>query len=305
MAEFETTIKDLLALVRTLLVANTGSGTTLSGIKQVKRGVLPPKPIYDLITIVPVEEQYVSYRASRRAIVAREIGVHVLIKDLRGKKGIYTAEQYIDAVFEILRTNYSLPDGGGEAKTRRVTFGEIDFSSDETNQGVVHDALLPVTYESHETLPYPTLTSAQVDNPSGNSLTKAVFDTLKALQVTTLSSFKEFSRGNFGPRGLFPLLVVDVADESQGNLWDGVDDVNTGITVSLYSKIQGAADSTLTNHLNLLEPVKDGLQTDIHWGGRCSRSEISGINFTTALKNNEQLYETNLTLSTRGKDNSP
>lgn len=299
-----TTMKDLLLSVKTLLGTETSSGGTLYGIKQVKRGVLPPRNQYPMIILLPAGERYTRYYSGNKARVERSIEIHVVNKDLRGVQGFKNNEDYMDALTEKLRSNPTLPDSLAAPTTEIMVPGSENFNEVETPEGILLDSVTTVMYSSTESLPAPTIERDQVDDPSPKSIADAIHSRLRTLKLTTLSSVKEISRGDWGPHLQMPMIMVASASEASSLLEiNGQDVMNGTYYVILRSEVLGASDQTLDNHLTMLEPLKQGLQATPQWSGMCRRSFIDNIGFSSELPDNKALYQTTIELVTESKRN--
>ena len=296
----ETTMTDLLGAVRTMLQAQTQTGEGLYGIRQVKRGVLPPRYQLPTLAILPVSEVYTGYYSGREARLERTLEIHVVARDLRGKQGMYDTETLVDAARDLVRADYRLLNGA-TARTLDVETGTIHFGESQMGDDLLQDAYFDAIYRCREFLPQPTLVNAVTDNPTGPAVADLVFDHLKA---SLGSAFREYSLGDIGPRGLWPAMIVS-ADTVASEPLPGRDLLAGDITVTLQSPVYGASDQTLSGHLESLELVKDALQDTPQWSGRCRSSQIDEIAFTTAPHSKEGLlYETEIAFSYESKANT-
>lgn len=301
MAAGETTMSDLLGAIRTLLQAQTTTGLPLWGVRQVKRGVLPPRYQLPTLAILPVSEEYTAYYSGRDARLERTVEVHVVARDLRGKQGMYDTEGLIDAARDLLRADYQLLDGSNVPRVLNVDCGPIYFGEAQIGEDLLQDAHFDVVYRCRDRLPALTLVSAVTDDPDGHDVADLVFDHLKAALG---ASFREYSLGDLGPRGLWPALLLQ-ADSVESEPYPGRDLLQGGLTVTLLSPVYGASDQTLIGHLESLEAVKDALQDTPQWSGRCRSSQIDAITFTTAPHAKEGLlYQTEIAFSYTAKSNT-
>jgi len=295
-------MKDVLDGVRTLFSDNSGSGEDLEGVKTFKRGVLPPHNVYPMVTVLPIGEEYIEYRSSRRTLTARTVEVHCLAKDLRGYPVYDTVEDLADKAYDLLKANHTLPDSESTERTIDIDLGSIDIQELESAEGGLADAFFDVDFISYEYLPAPTRVLAQIDNPATQTIGDLIYARLKDLGSTTLSDFREFAQGNMNRRALYPALIVATDAERQGDMWAGISDITGDYSIVLLSPVRGAADQDLIYHLDLVEPVKAGLLGEPNWGGNCLDTEITRISYSTYLRDSEKLYRTDIDLETLSKD---
>lgn len=308
MASPATTMKDLLNSLcdksRTAITA----ATYFTGIKIVKRGVLPPRTQYPVLTFLPRSETIVQYRAGGRYVVDRLCEAHIYVRDLRSnKQGIDSVQQYLDDIQQLFRANTTLTDSGGAATTTNVEFQSFDFGVSEIEGGYIQHGVVPMIWRSHEDLPTRILTSTITDNPDTGDIYTAIYNQLYGKRAGTLAAVGTFTKGEFGPkqRATRPFLIVsaDNALHSQG-IYAGADSINGEYAVTVLSQVLGGSNNEMDDHLDIVEPIKDALQEIPHWGGKCLNSAITGIDYSTWAGNNLLHYQTTVRLSTIGKDNN-
>lgn len=301
----ESPMKDIIGAIKTLLSANSGVGNTLSKIKQVKRGVLPHRYQLPVISIMPAFERIASRRSGRQVIIERGIEVFIIDKDHRGRAGIQELQTLASQTKEILTDNYLL-DGGGSAIVTQADFDVIEYSMEEDGDSLLHTAKIPIVYRNDEQLPLTTSTTTLVNNPTIGTISGAIYDDIYALRTTTLTGIKRFFNDEWGPfTGKLPALVVSPANTVVEPRYAGIDLHHHTITVDILSSIRSANDAELLTVLDLVEAVKDGLQTDIRFEGNTLWSFIDDISFSTGVDNNDFVYQATITMTATSKDNTP
>jgi hypothetical protein len=224
----------------------------------------------------------------------------------QNKEKLQIVQDYLDELQELCRANYTLPDANTSPTTMDVIFDDLDVSIEERGQGFVQHGILNTTWTSLEDLPTQTRTHTSTDNPDVDTLQTAIYDKLYGLRTTTLTGVGYFYKGNFGPQLSNNKPIVLVQTEKlvpDAGLWTGQEALDMNHTVVLLSRVLGASDATISDHLDVLEPLKDALQTDVNWSGKCLNSQIDGIDFGTFTGSNILYYETTIGFSTLSKDN--
>jgi len=301
MAEYETTMKDLVLSVRNALEAERVPGGGLARVMQVKRGVLPPSPLFPIVTVIPNAERIRTYRAGRQVAVVREVSVWTLSMDARGRSGIDLCKDIADTCLTILRGVPRLPDGEGAPTVKMPLFGVLDFQENQPiRHGGVYGVRLPVSYESNEIMPTPLLEKEQIDNPSSKEMVSQMLSAFQGKRAAGLANIRGMFAEDWGPRMEYPRILVTSGEDLQGSRWKGVDDIAGNFEVYVESLIGTAKDMALDFHLDLLEPIKDALQEQVNWGGRTVRSEIQGISFNTQNRG-KPTYETRISYGTLSK----
>ena len=300
----ESTMKDIIGAIKTLLVANSGVGKTLSKIKQVKRGVLPHKYILPVISIMPSFERITSRRSGRQVIIERGIDIFIIDKDHRGRKGIQELQTLASQTREILIDNYLL-NAGGTALTSNAEFDNILYSEDEADKSLFHTAQITIVYRSDEQLPITTSRSSITNNPTVRTISSAIYDDLYAVRTTTLSGIRKFFNDEWGPfDSKLPALVVSPQGTNVESEYAGQDLLNHTIAVDILSSIRSQSDAELLKILDFVEAAKDVLQTDVRLEGNTLWSFIDDITFDTGVDNNDFVYQATITMTATSKDNT-
>ena len=262
MAIIETTISTILATVKTLLESNKGPGKTLSSIKVIKRGVLPPQNPMPLIALIPTEEQVVKKYSSNLVSVNKNFDIFIYNRDYRGKQGVYDLETMVDQTKEILVDNYLLPVSGTQ-KVIDTRIGRTEYGTEDTDSSILNVARLPISCYVREQQESPTRRGAIANNPTGRTLVSEITTFLKNEKSTTLGNKVHVIRdGEVGPESKYPAIYVSHGRASTERRWTGADAIERPISVDLLSKIQRGADEELTDHLDIVENMKTVLEKD-------------------------------------------
>ena len=305
MAIIETTISTILATVKTLLESNKGPGKTLSSIKVIKRGVLPPQNPMPLIALIPTEEQVVKKYSSNLVSVNKNFDIFIYNRDYRGKQGVYDLETMVDQTKEILVDNYLLPVSGTQ-KVIDTRIGRTEYGTEDTDSSILNVARLPISCYVREQQESPTRRGAIANNPTGRTLVSEITTFLKNEKSTTLGNKVHVIRdGEVGPESKYPAIYVSQGRASTERRVTGADAIERPISVDLLSKIQRGADEELTDHLDIVENMKTVLEKDPSINSYAWDSEISNIQYGAGVQNNDLVYRSSITMLTTTRDLTP
>ena len=291
MADYQTTMKDLLGNLKTLLSAETTSGT-LQGIKQIKRGILPPVTQLPLITLLPQEQTYPQFRSGGLATIDFQIEM-VVVTNVRRKDDIYNAHNHIDAAMEKIRDNRTVPDSSGNPTVFNVEFGEIEVSDDR------EAASVRMNFQGEEILPARTISSTITNNPTPLAVLTKLYDKINALKNVSANKLRSVHKEEWDDSftKMCPSVTVNLETVSDPTFTSGRDSPQIEFSVSVYSQVGKASDQMLLNHLDLVNVVKKEIQRNVNLDGLARDSLIDGISHAQTLANNDLLYSSNITMT--------
>jgi hypothetical protein len=292
----ETTMNGLLADLKRIVLAETASGGDLYGIRQVKRGILPVQNQFPIITLLPAFERVKTRYSGRYCEMLRGVDVYIFA-DPRKQSDIYTTQSLADKTMEVIRENRTVANESAEETTLDAEFGSIGLD------GPRRGAHFEVIFSCEETLPARTLSTTITNNPVPGTLNEAIYDVLNGLKSSTLSSVREVFREHWAEvhRLLLPAITVETVDQENRPEVMAMETLISLFDINLFSRVAGASDQTLVNHLTIIEPLKDALMTQPNWGGIAEDTEIVNISFGQELANNDLLYNTTVRLSVTGR----
>ena len=305
MADYETTMKDLMSAVKYMLEQEKTSSGNLSQVRQIKKGVLPLRPVYPCIAITPSYEMIIAYRSSRKIIVEREVVAHILTMDASGKNGLSYAQQIAEKCLDTLKADIHATDGDGNTNAISVVFDDLRFNEGKKVRGAgIYNVSLTCTYKSKGSLSATThnYNGTQVDNTRSDVMADTIRDHLASKHATTLKGVKKFEVEQWGANASFPRILVSVMSESQRQEKRGIDMVYGSYKILIESLIGTARDSSMDFNLNLLEYVKNALSEKVYWNGKCFQSSIGLIEFAATKANGKPIYQTSVTYQTIAQD---
>jgi|15BtaG_2_1085339.scaffolds.fasta_scaffold02337_2 hypothetical protein len=297
MADYQTTMKDLVSNIKTLLSSKTGSGLALEGIRQVKRGILPQNNQFPLITLIPDRELLPSLSSSGLVRIERTVSVFVF-GQIHRPDDVFNVQKYADVAMETLRDNQTIPDSDGDPTVIAVEFTPITI--DESRGG----AVFSVTCTSEETLSRTTAPTIE-NNPTSKEVLDKIYTKLNDLVPTASNKIRAVFREEWdtGWARLLPSVTCQLTGHEQASRASGRDHPEMSFDVNLYSKVASAADSTLLTHLDAAEVIKVALTSEANWDGKCHNSALTSINYGQRLESNELLYQTTFDVLTTTRHN--
>jgi len=292
MADYQTTMKDLLANLKTLLSAETTSGNTLYGIRQIKRGILPPVNQLPLITLLPQEQRYDRIRSSGLATVDFQIQM-VVVANVQRKDDIYNVHKYADAAVEKIRDNRTVPDSSGDPTVFNVEFQEIEVEEDREAASVV------MNFQGEESLPARTVSATITNNPAPLTVITKVYDKINALKNVGANKLRSVHKEEWDESftKMLPSVTIQMEGVNDPSWTAGRESPQMEFSVNVYSQVGTANDQMLLSHLDLVNVVKKEIQKHVNWDGLARDTQIDGITHAQTLANNDLLYSSNISMT--------
>tara|TARA_R100001463_G_scaffold2261_3_gene9608 strand:- start:4410 stop:5327 length:918 start_codon:yes stop_codon:yes gene_type:complete len=299
MADYNTTMRDVITRVRNTLMDATTSSGTLHGIKQVKRGILPSNTQFPVITVTPSSEN-IANLSSGNANIQRSVNVFVITQP-KSPADIDKLHTYGDGMMEVMRSNYQLHNSEGEPAAFSSEFSDISYEDDGSL------AEMTCTYLSEDAREKRLTSGTIEDNPTTKAIATAVYDYLNGYKATTLSGFSQIINGNW--MGLnerrFPTLSIDVASQQNREYESGREQMTATFQLDILSKIASATDNTLNKHLLLVEEVRKLLNKNATYSGKCTDSQVSEVNHGQIEDDSGMLYSSTITLNAYARHTKP
>ncbi len=292
MADYQTTMKDLLANLKTLLSAETTSGNTLYGIRQIKRGILPPITQLPLITLLPQEQRYDRIRSSGLATVDFQVQM-VVVANVQRKDDIYNVHKYADAAMEKIRDNRTVPDSDGDPTVFNVEFQEIEVEEDREAASVV------MNFQGEESLPARTVSATITNNPAPLTVITKVYDKINALKNVGANKLRSVHKEEWDESftKMLPSVTIQMEGVNDPSWTAGRESPHMEFSVNVYSQVGTANDQMLLSHLDLVNVVKKEIQKNVNWDGLARDTQIDGITHAQTLANNDLLYSSNISMT--------
>ncbi len=297
MADYQTTMKDLVSNMKTLLNSKTASGLALDGIRQIKRGILPVNNQFPLITLIPDRELLPPFSSSGHVRIERTVTVFIF-GQIHRSDDAFNVQKYAEAALEVIRDNQTIPDSDGNVTVIKSEFGPITI--DESRGG----AVFPVTCTSEETLSR-SLSPTIDNNPTSKEVLDKIYTKLNDLVPTASNKIRAVFREEWDSSWarLLPSVTCQLTGQEQVSRASGRDHPEMSFDINLYSKVASAADATLLSHLDTAEVIKSALTSEANWDGKCLNSALTSINYGQRLESNELLYQTTFDVLTTTRHN--
>lgn len=287
-----TTMKDLLTQMKSLMKADA----SFSGINTWKRGVLPPIPAFPVIAVLPVLETFPRIYAGGMYHVERVVNVEVWAYSLDSNQAIESSMDWIEKVKEFVQANTTW--GGQAIDTYMGT--ESSGGQEQFKTGFAQSCVIPLTILSQEYYPSVTIETAQVE-VSSKGLLDAIIDTIDNYKSTTLAKVQRFYHGTI--KGIPALPAVGIVEETENfaHEWAGVESVNRAFQIFCWCKLVDK-EWSLDMNLDLVEALKNILQANRNFGGKCIDSNIAAIEYGSMQTENSVLYDGTLRLGCNSKE---
>ena len=287
-----TTMKDLLTQVKVLMKADA----SFSGINTWKRGVLPPVPAFPVIAVLPVLEIFPRIYAGGMYHVERSVNIETWAYSLDSNQAIESSMDWIEAVKEFIQANTKW---GGQAIDTYL--GKWSLGRQERfKTGFAQSCVLPITVLSQEYYPSVTIETTQIE-ASPKELLDTIIDTVNGYKTTTLAKVQRFYHGTVKGIPVLPAVGIVEDTENMDHLWAGVESVNRAFQLFVWTKLVDQ-EGSLDWNLDLTEALKNILQANRNFGGKCIDSNIGTIEYGTMQVENSLLYDSTIRLSCQSKE---
>jgi len=296
----ETNMRDLLLGLKALTKSHMdgSNSTNLKSVNTIKRGVLSnTNTIYPAISFVPLNEVIGGYRNGGLYRVDRNVNIEVYVKLQRVEdtsKHIQEVCHYVKNMFDGDAEDWHFDNPDEDQTVFSFSPGAIQYEMLTGRDQLIQRATLPYTFSSWEQAPTFT-TSSTIGEYDLRSIGEYLYTTLKA--DSSLSSVKFFFSHSFPPITVGSGVVVSVLENLlESNRREAGRDNPTGyIDVLIWTKAS-PFEGSLDLNLETVELIKDVIQEDQNFGGRCYRSYINQVQY--GINEQASLYASRIMLDT-------
>lgn len=281
-----TTMKDLLTQMKTLMKADA----SFSRINTWKRGVLPPVPAFPVIAVLPVLETFPRIYAGGMYHVERTVNIETWAYSLDSNQAIESSMDWIEAVKEFVQANTRWDGQAIDTYMGTWSLGR----QEQFKTGFAQSCVLPITVLSQEYYPPVTIETTQTE-ASPKELLNAITDTLMGYKTTTLAKVQRFYHGTVKGIPVLPAVGIVEETENMDHLWAGVESVNRAFQLFVFTKLVDK-EGSLDWNLDLVEALKNILQANRNFGGKCIDSNIGSIEYGSMQVENSMLYDSTILL---------
>jgi len=286
-----TTMTDLLTDIKSTLLLY--QDTTLSKINTWQKGVLSPLAKFPSIAILPVRENYIYEMTNNNYEVDREVVVECY--DL--KLGITQAKDntidMITATKDIFVDNLTF---SGNCYTSEWNYEEYGNSIEVAN-GRLFLSSINLKCKSRESYPSLTVTGTTTNNVSTKDLQDEILSALKDNKTAEYSSVNTIVDSPIKPIGssAFPAILIGAPSKSRNQTYPNSDIGTVYFNIAVVNQIL-PKEKSLNWVLSITEGVKNVLQTNYNFGGKCDFSNIRNITYSQSKAISGFLYNNVITL---------
>lgn len=289
------TMKGLLTSLKDILKTHSVSGGVLQGV-AIKRGILPPLPLFPTICLLPSEETYFERSSGGRYKVRRGVVVEMYVKGLDTRDMVYDIMEYIEKLKQIFRDNFTVSGWCYDVELGDSMLGE---PTPYKNRFVQHGTL-PIFCKSKEFVAAPASSGTDLHEEAIKDLLDRIY--AKVLASTDLTNVKLKKKAVVEPTGEFPMIAVNENIEASRREDEvGIERVERVFELLTFTKMM-AKERALDFCLDITENVKALVQKYRRWDGYCWNSWIDRINYGMYTDNTMMMYNTQINLICQCKE---
>lgn len=302
-----TTMRDLLDGLKALTKKHMDGtiSTNLKGLKTIKRGLLSStNTIFPAIAFFPLSETIYGYRNGGLYRVDRSVNIELYVKQPRvGDSGTLLRKmaEYVRMMFDSYYDDWQFINDDGDSTVFSYQPSQITYESNIGSDSILQGAILPYTFSSWEQAPDFTLSTTISENDL-RSVGEYLHDKLRV--DASLSNIKFFFSHASPPIQVGQGVVSSVVETqlSSTRREAGRDNPTGSIDVLTWTKAS-PFEGSLDLNLETVEKIKDVIQADQHFGGKCSRSYITFIEY--GVNAQSSLYASRINIETWMYDTLP
>lgn len=283
MSEATTNMSTLLSDLKTLFL--TFQNTTLSAVKTYQRGVVGPKAVFPILAMLPTSEEHIHRRSNGRYKVRRNIDIEIYAKELDSQFGFNRSSEIVSAIKDIFQDNHTINDNVYKSNW------ELQETGDSITYGnrQIQRAMLSLSCISTETMPTRVIEQTVESDVSPELLVETILNTIQGQKgsYTNLNRVHTFTDSVTKPIAVYPAVFVGIPVGTRQQERPGSDDFQSNVEVHVITKLV-TKEKSLNNNLAIVEDVKDLLQVNYMFGGKCENSIISEINYE--IEDEDLLY---------------
>lgn len=284
------TTKELLTTLKTFLQDKSKEGLSdnLAKIKQFKKGVLSPMPIFPAVVIVPRSERLEKFYSGGMYHAGREIEIYVYVKGIgKQKEDRLQCMQTIGEIRSLLYENHTL----GKSEIYNIEFGEEDYFGDVPfGRLILQEGKFSMTFWSKENLPTDRTESIALSISDVKDLLDSITEKFKKAKNDGSLDVKQMVDVSFPPIPKFPAVGVTELPSSTEHFEAGRDTHFRNFTVFVWSKCFDK-EIVLDVNLDLIEQVKELIWRNYKWAGKTRNTIIRTINYEMVTEANILLYQ--------------
>lgn len=283
------TIKDLLTTIKKFLLDKSREGLSenLAKIKQFKRGVLSPIPIFPTVVMVPLSERLEKFYSGGMYHAGREVEIYVYVKGIgKQKEDSLQCLKTIEEMRNLLYENHTL----GESEIYNLEFGEEDYGQTPFGRLMLQEGRFTVTFWSKENLPSDRIADISLSPSDVKDLLDSITDKFKEYRADGSLDVKQIVDVTFPPIPKFPSLGIMESPSKIEHVEMGRDTQLRSFSVFVWSKCFDK-EIALDANLDLIEQIKRLIWRNYKWDGQTRNTTIGTINYEMVTEANNLLYQ--------------
>ena len=292
-ADYQTTMWDWLTDVASVINYANNHNELPQRIATVKRGT-ELSPVLPMVAILPELETYEGQFSRGWTNVRRQIIVNTTIHVFNTHEGRKDVLEISEALREQLWEN--TPSTAYNKEIGDVIPGPDPIRD---RRGFQQNAAFTFT-SWHKEEKNIADQGDTYSEPTGIQMLTAICDTLDANR----NMFNQATiRGVYLPEGgtpkaiaHIPMITTVLQSEMRDDTLRGKREVKRNFALDVFTYL-AAKPENLQMNISLVEVLKDVLQTNSRWGGRCITSDITSINYGFSLEEERYMYDTQVLLS--------
>ncbi len=278
-----TTMKNLLTQIKTVFL----NARNAIGCDHYKRGILPPLMVYPSVALLPNTETIIELRSGGQYVIQRDVAIEVYTKHLKPKIALDQLKNIVRGIVDVCQTQNLDNTSTWQSISFDCTWGtEVYETPFEVQNQIIQVATIPMTFLSHETIPSGRTPSATVTETGQSSVVTNVYDTLVSYidasdTFLDLTNVRRIYEKEIPTVPQYPAITVVGRGIDRGRTYAGMDVPMHNIELSVFTKLLDK-EWSLDQNLDIIEVLKDVVQYNNQWGGRCEDTMITSVQYDRA-----------------------
>ncbi len=290
MADYYTGMWTLLNAIKSKFLEY--QSTTLSSIKTYKLGIMPPRPAFPAISILPVSERLYSPKSDGTYRSDKVVNIEIYHKGLKLEDVSRTNRDMIDYVKDVLYDNYRLKYGGEYASYDTVIDVEIISEPQNFKDSIIMKSTIPITCKTFEQITKGNVTTS-IEESDGKDLLDEIYSTIDAYSFTNAQ--KKIGRGTVPPTILYPSIYVVENTNFPERYEAGIDRPNSMFSISVFEKMLDK-EYLLRNLITTIDDVKTCLFNNQRFSNKVRTSWVQSVDYGFFTAGETLLYSANVNL---------
>lgn len=271
------TTKDLLTTIKAFLLDKSKEGLSenLAKVKQFKKGVLSPIPIFPAVVIVPLSERLERFYSGGMYHAGREVEIYVYVKGIgKQKEDSLQCLETIEEIRNLLYGDHTL----NKSEIYNLEFGEEDYGQTPFGRLMLQKGRFTATFWSKESLPSDRIANIALSSADVKDLLDSITDKFKECKADGSLDVRQIENVDLPPITKFSSLGIIELPSSIEHKEAGRDTHFRNFSVFVWSKLFDK-EIALDANLDLIEQIKDLIWKNYKWEGQTQNTRIQTINY--------------------------